>query len=79
MLFRMKSFFQKLAKLAVKYSVGIKKDQRVFVLGPTLAEELFQALYVEIQKLVLTPYFFLQSKGILSYFLNTVQKNNYCI
>ena len=39
----MNSFFQKLANLAVNYSIGIEKDQRVFVLGPTLAEELFQA------------------------------------
>ncbi|MBY8988765.1 MAG: aminopeptidase [Candidatus Lokiarchaeota archaeon] len=46
----MKSFYQKLANLAVNYSLGAKKDQRAFVLGPTLAKELFQALYVEILK-----------------------------
>ncbi|MFX0073865.1 MAG: aminopeptidase [Candidatus Hermodarchaeota archaeon] len=46
----MKSFYQKLAELAVNYSVGVKKDQRVLVLGPTIAEELFQSLYVEILK-----------------------------
>lgn len=46
----MKSFFQKLANIAVNYSVGVKKGQRVYVMGPTIAEELFQALYAEILK-----------------------------
>lgn len=45
-----KSFYERLAKLAVNYSLKVKKGDRVFVLGPTLAEELFQALYVEILK-----------------------------
>jgi len=43
-------FYEKLAKLAVNYSIEVKKGDRVFVLGPTLAEELFRALYVEIIK-----------------------------
>jgi len=43
-------FYEKLAKLAVNFSVGVKKGQRVAVIGPTLAEELFQAIYVEILK-----------------------------
>ncbi len=46
----MNSFYQRLAKLAVNYSIGVKKDQRVVVLGPTIAEELFQALYMETLK-----------------------------
>jgi len=41
-------FYVKLAKLAVNYSVGVKKDQRVVVFGPTIAEELFQAIYAEV-------------------------------
>ena len=43
-------FYIKLAKLAVHYAVGVKKGQRVAVVGPTLAEELFQAIYAEVLK-----------------------------
>jgi len=43
-------FYEKLAKLAVNYAVGVKKGQRVAVVGPTIAEELFQAIYVEVLK-----------------------------
>ena len=41
-------FYEKLAKLVVNYSVKVKKGERVFISGPTLAAELFRALYVEI-------------------------------
>ncbi|MFX0021139.1 MAG: aminopeptidase, partial [Candidatus Hermodarchaeota archaeon] len=43
-------FYEKLAKLTVNYSIEVKKGDRVFVLGSTLAEELFRAIYVEIIK-----------------------------
>ncbi|MFX1380535.1 MAG: aminopeptidase [Promethearchaeota archaeon] len=43
-------FFEKLAGLAVNYSLKVKKGDRIFILGPTIAEELFRALYVEIIK-----------------------------
>ncbi len=43
-------FYIKLAKLAVNYAVGVKKDQRVAVVGPTVAKELFQAIYAEVLK-----------------------------
>ncbi len=43
-------FFEKLAKLAVNYSIKVKKGDRIFVLGPTFADELFQALFIEIIK-----------------------------
>lgn len=43
-------FYVKLAKLAVNYSVEVKKGQRVFIGGPALAKELFQAVYVEVLK-----------------------------
>ncbi|NVM46049.1 MAG: aminopeptidase [Candidatus Lokiarchaeota archaeon] len=43
-------FYVKLAKLAVKYSVEVKKGQRVLIIGPTIAEELFQAIYIEVLK-----------------------------
>jgi len=43
-------FFEKLAKLAINYAIRVKKGDRVFISGPTLAEPLFQAIYVEILK-----------------------------
>ena len=59
----MKSFLQRLAKLAVNYSVGVEKDQRVYVWGPTIAEDLFQALYVEILKAGAHPLLLLDIEG----------------
>ncbi|MFW9970736.1 MAG: aminopeptidase [Candidatus Odinarchaeota archaeon] len=43
-------FYEQLAKLVINYSIKVKTGDRVFILGPTLAEELFRALYVEIIK-----------------------------
>jgi aminopeptidase len=43
-------FYEKLAKLAVNYAVDVKKGQRVAVIGPSIAKELFQAIYAEILK-----------------------------
>ena len=43
-------FYVRLAKLAVNYAVDVKKGQRVAVIGPTIAEELFQAIYAEVLK-----------------------------
>ncbi|GAG62524.1 unnamed protein product, partial [marine sediment metagenome] len=43
-------FYEKLAKLAVNYAVEVKKGQRVAVIGPSIAEGLFQAIYVEVLK-----------------------------
>ncbi len=43
-------FYEKLAKLAVNYSIKVEKGDRVFILGSVLAEELFRALYIEIIK-----------------------------
>jgi len=43
-------FYEKLAKLAVNYAVEVKKGQRVAVTGPSIAEGLFQAIYVEVLK-----------------------------
>ncbi|MHA1461154.1 MAG: aminopeptidase [Promethearchaeota archaeon] len=44
------TFYEKIAKLAVNYAVGVKKGQRVFVVGPVVAQELFQAIYAEVTK-----------------------------
>lgn len=43
-------FYEKLAKLAVNYSIKVKKGDRVYISGPTLAEPLFQAIYAETLK-----------------------------
>ena len=43
-------FYEKLAKLAVTYALEVKKGQRVVVLGPSIAEDLFQAIYAEVLK-----------------------------
>ncbi|MFX1417452.1 MAG: aminopeptidase [Promethearchaeota archaeon] len=40
-------FYEKLAKLAINFSTNVKKGDRVFISGPALAKDLFQALYVE--------------------------------
>ncbi|MEE9376784.1 MAG: aminopeptidase [Candidatus Lokiarchaeia archaeon] len=41
------TFYEKLAKLAINHSVNIKKGDRVFIAGPSLAKDLFQAMYKE--------------------------------
>jgi aminopeptidase len=56
-------FDEKLAKLAVNYSVEVKKGQRVLIIGPMLAEKLFQALYVEVLKTGGHPLLFPQIEG----------------
>ena len=43
-------FYVKLAKLTVNYAVEVKKGQRVLIRGPTIAQELFQAIYAEVLK-----------------------------
>jgi len=49
-------FYEKVAKLVVNYSLNIKKGERVYIEGPTLAEELFRALYIEILKIGAHPF-----------------------
>ncbi len=41
------NFYVKLAKLAVNYAVNVKKGERILIVGPALAKELFQAMYIE--------------------------------
>jgi aminopeptidase len=43
-------FYINLAKIAVNYSVEVKKGHRVLISGPDVAKELVQALYLEIIK-----------------------------
>lgn len=43
----MNTFYEKLAKLAINYSLSIKKGDRVCITGPSLAKELFQTMYIE--------------------------------
>ena len=42
------SFYTKFAKLVVGYSIEVKKGDRVLIEGPSIAKELFQALFLEI-------------------------------
>jgi aminopeptidase len=44
------SFYTKLAKLAINYSVNVQKGERVLIAGVALAEELFRAIYIETLK-----------------------------
>ncbi|MFW9876779.1 MAG: aminopeptidase [Candidatus Thorarchaeota archaeon] len=80
------SFFEKLAKLTINYSIKVKRGERIFVLGPTLAEELFRALYVEIIKAggypLLLPFIEGQEELLLKYaseeqlsYVDDVKKN----
>jgi len=41
---------EKLAKLAVNYSLKVKKGDRIVIMGPSLAQDLFLALQIEILK-----------------------------
>ncbi|MFX1418244.1 MAG: aminopeptidase [Promethearchaeota archaeon] len=43
-------FYEKLAKLAINFAVDVKKGERIFITGPSLAKDLFLAMYVEIIK-----------------------------
>ena len=56
-------FYEKLANLVVNYSINVKKGDRVVIEGPTLAEELFLALYFEIIKVGGHPLLFPEIKG----------------
>jgi len=42
--------YKKMAKLAINYSLMVKKGERVFIIGPIIAQELFRALQVETLK-----------------------------
>ncbi|MFX1572560.1 MAG: aminopeptidase [Promethearchaeota archaeon] len=57
-------FYEKLASIAVNYSLRVKKGQRVYIAGPALAKELFQALYIEILKVGGHPLLLPQIEGI---------------
>jgi len=43
-------FYEKLANLAVNYSLNVKKGDRVYIVGPNFTQELLQALHVEVIK-----------------------------
>lgn len=44
------SYNEKLAKLAINYSIEVKKGDRIVIMGPALAQDLFLALQTEILK-----------------------------
>jgi aminopeptidase len=43
-------FYEKLAKLAINYSLNVKKGDRIFITGLADSKDLFQALYIETLK-----------------------------
>jgi len=58
------TFYKKLAKLAINYAVNVKKGERIFITGPALAQELFQAMYIETIKAGGHPLLNVQIEGI---------------
>ena len=44
------TYYEKLAKLAINYSVKVKAGDRIVIMGPALAKDLFLALQAEILK-----------------------------
>lgn len=56
--------YEKLAKLAINFAVNIQKGDRVFIAGPALAQELFQALFVETIKAGGHPLLVVATEGI---------------
>lgn len=56
-------FHEKLAKLAVNYSLKVNKGDRVYVQGSAVAEELFRALFAEIIKAGGHPLLFPEIEG----------------
>jgi len=67
-------FYKKLAKLAVNFSLQVQKGERVFVSGPALAKELFQAMFVEILKAGGHPHFLPQIEGLQELFYKYASK-----
>ncbi|MFX0147296.1 MAG: aminopeptidase [Candidatus Hodarchaeota archaeon] len=60
--------FEKLAKVVVNYSIEVKRGQRIAIIGPVLAKELYQALYAEIIKNGGYPLAFPQIEGLSEIF-----------
>jgi aminopeptidase len=56
-------FYEKLAKLAVNYSIEVKKGDRILIFGPAMAKELFQACYAEVVKAGGHPFYFAHIEG----------------
>ncbi|MFX1496257.1 MAG: aminopeptidase [Promethearchaeota archaeon] len=56
-------YCEKLAKLAIKYSINVEKGKRIVILGPVLAKELFLALQIEILKAGGHPFLIPQLEG----------------
>jgi aminopeptidase len=64
------NYCEKLAKLAVSYSLKVKKGDRVIVLGPVVAQELLLALYAEIIKAGGHPLLMPELEGAQEIFFN---------
>lgn len=60
--------YEKLAKIAVEYSLEVEKGHTVFILGPAFAKDLFQALNIEILKAGAHPLFLSSIEGMQEIF-----------
>jgi len=66
--------YEKLAKIVVEYSLEIEKGHTVFIYGPALAKDLYQALNKVIVEAGAHPYFLAQIEGMLEIFLKTASE-----
>lgn len=66
--------FEKLAKLAVNYSLKVKKGQRIRIAGPDFAKELYQALCKEIVEAGGYPWLNVEIEGVQEIFLKYASK-----
>ena len=57
-------YYKKLAKLIINYSIEIQRGEKVWIVGPILAQELFQALCIETLKVGGHPYLTAALEGI---------------
>ena len=56
--------YESLARLVVEYSLEVEKGHQVVITGPTIAKELFQALWIEIMKVGAHPVYISQMEGM---------------
>ncbi|MFO7796792.1 MAG: aminopeptidase [Promethearchaeati archaeon] len=57
------TFYEKLAKIAVNYSIKVKEGDRIILAGPSYAKDLILAIYAEIVKAGGHTYFLVQIEG----------------
>lgn len=61
--------YEKLARLVIEYSLEVEKGQRIIIMGPSNAEELLRAIYVEVVKVGAHPMLEVELEGAQELFL----------